>query len=74
MPDYKIPIQIFSDEHLPAVGEIMYVSPNYDNDRLLLFDEKKALNNIIKNKQFEFFANSFLVFCKNRGCNEKNIQ
>lgn len=65
MPDYKIPKQIFSDEHTPSVGQLVDVSPNYDNNRLSLFNEKFAMNNIILNKKFDFFANSFLVFCEN---------
>lgn len=73
MPDYKIPKQIFSDEHSPNISQIICNSPNYDMDRLLLFDERRVFNNIIKNKQFSFFANSFLVFCKNGGSIEENI-
>lgn len=77
LPDYKIPNLIFSDDHIPNIGQIVDSSPNYDSDRLTLFDEKLALDNIIKNKQFGFFANSFLVFCKSEikvgATNEKNI-
>ena len=64
MPDYKIPIQIFSDEYLPTVGQIGGCFPNYDQERFLLFNEKAVSNTIIQNKKFDFFANSFLVFCK----------
>lgn len=67
VPDYKLPTQIFSSHCLPAFGQIPGRAPNYDQDRLEVFDEKLAYNNIIKNNKFEFFANSFLVFCKNRG-------
>lgn len=64
MPDYKIPTKIFSDDYLPRIGQIEGNSPNYDNDRLILFNEKIAYENIIKNNKFDFFANSFLIFCK----------
>jgi hypothetical protein len=38
-------------------------APNFDTDRYDLFDESKVFQGIIRNKQFEFFANSFLVIC-----------
>ncbi|SHH33950.1 class I SAM-dependent methyltransferase [Tepidibacter thalassicus] len=63
MPDYKFPSQIFSDNRLPGVGELRNLVINYDQDRLLLFDEGLVYDNIIENGKFDFFANSFLVFC-----------
>ncbi|NGZ76060.1 class I SAM-dependent methyltransferase [Saccharibacillus sp. VR-M41] len=62
-PDYKMPKQIFSDDYLPDAsfgGE----TPNYDMDRVRLFNEKKVLNNVIQNEMFPFFSNSFLVICQ----------
>ena len=62
MPDYKLPKIIFSDEYLPSGNEIFDVfSPNYDQDRYALFSERKVYREIIRNGQFPFFANSFLV-------------
>ena len=63
MPDYKLPSQIFSDSYLPKPGDLK-VSPNFDRDRLLLFNEKIAFDNIIQNEIFPFFSNSFLIFSK----------
>jgi len=65
MPDYKIPTSIYSDEIPPLLGQINGFSPNYDTDRYQLFNEQIAYDNIILNDQFDFFANSFLVFCGN---------
>lgn len=62
MPDYKMPTELFSDSHLPSIGHLKSLAPNYDMDRLALFKEPQALNNIINNAMFPFFANSFLVF------------
>jgi len=67
MPDYKMPTNIFSKDYLPEIGQIGACSPNYDQDRLVMFRENLVYNSLIKNDKFEFFANSFLVFCKNRG-------
>jgi len=64
IPDYKLPIHIFSDNYLPSIGQIPDFIPNYDRERYKLFNEKLVYNNIIKNKCFDLFANSFLVFCK----------
>lgn len=64
MPDYKLPNQIFSDYYLPSLGEINGFFPNYDTSKIELFNEKIVFNNIIRNNQFPFFANSFLVVCR----------
>lgn len=63
MPDYKLPSQIFSDDYLPKPGDLK-LSPNFDRDRLLLFNEKITFDNIIQNEMFPFFSNSFLIFSK----------
>ncbi|MHA0856177.1 class I SAM-dependent methyltransferase [Paenibacillus sp. CMAA1364] len=72
-PDYKMPKQVYSDESLPGVG-FNGESPNYDMDRLKLFNESLVYSNIIKNGQFPFFANSFLVLCEKNGAGENNEQ
>jgi len=64
MPDYKIPVKIFSDEYLPTIGQIGGNFPNYDQQRYIFLNEKTSYDNIILNNHFDFFANSFLVFCK----------
>jgi SAM-dependent methyltransferase len=70
-PDYKMPQQIFSDNHLPSLG-FNGQSPNYDMDRIKLFDESLVYSNILKNKEFPFFSNSFLVLCKKDIAGENN--
>lgn len=68
MPDYKLPTEVFSDEYLPTENhnlrcEIFPVQ-DFSNQREFLFNEKLAMDNIVKNDSFDFFANSFLVFIK----------
>ncbi len=62
MPDYKLPNVIFSDEYLPnekSINEYMpYLS---DENAFVAYDEKQAYLDIIKNHQFDFFANSFFI-------------
>jgi SAM-dependent methyltransferase len=73
VPDYKIPVQIFSDNYLPETGQIDRFFPNYDNDRLVLFDERLVFDNLILSNKFDFFANSFLLFCRNEKDDENHL-
>ncbi|MCR5609793.1 MAG: class I SAM-dependent methyltransferase [Lachnospiraceae bacterium] len=60
-PDYKFPKQIFSDEYLPNEEDIEFSREVYDNNRMKLFNETRVLKNIVKNKKFDFFSNSFFI-------------
>lgn len=60
-PDYKFMTTVFSDEHLPKVGELSNNFRNFDRNRLLLFDEKNAFDNIIKENLFPLYSNSYLL-------------
>ena len=60
-PDYKLPHTIYSDEMRPGEGELNTNLRNFDNDRVVLFDETKAFDNIIEEDIFDFFSNSFLM-------------
>lgn len=68
MPDYKLPTEIFSDGYSPTINHNlklgMFPVQDYSSEREILFNEKLAMDNIIENKQFDFFANSFLIFVK----------
>jgi len=60
-PDYKLPTKIFSDEYLPKVGELNENHMNFDNERLVLFDESAVFDGMIEDGMFPYFSNSFLV-------------
>lgn len=63
-PDYKMPMQVFSDGFLPT-GEFLYPDIySLDKDRIILFDEKKVIQNIADSGDFVQFSNSFLLFCR----------
>lgn len=64
MPDYKMPIQIFSDRALPNRGDLESHVPNYQANRFRLFDEEAAFEGLIDLGLFAFFANSFFVDCR----------
>lgn len=60
-PDYKFMSCLYSDSYLPKTGELSDNLRNFDRDRLHLFDEKHAFDGLIKEGNFPFFSNSFLV-------------
>jgi cyclopropane fatty-acyl-phospholipid synthase-like methyltransferase len=60
-PDYKIPLEIFSDHCLPDNFQILTESPNFDQERMSLFSETLAFSGLIRNGMYDFFANSFLI-------------
>lgn len=66
LPDYKLPTEIYSEKRLPGRYPIASHSPSYDLDRYSFFDEERVMNELIREGKFEFFANSFLVFCERR--------
>ena len=66
-PDYKLPEEIFSDDYLPEINHLLKNAPNYDRDRYRIFSEKLALINLVENRKFDFFANSFLVLATPAG-------
>lgn len=60
-PDYKFMTMVYSDRYLPKVGELSNNLRNFDRDRMLLFDEKKVFDMLIREKLFPLFSNSYLV-------------
>ena len=63
VPDYRLPMEIYSGDRLPGAGDIAESSPVYDSNRYEVFDEKKAVDNICEDGLFEMFANSYLIIC-----------
>ncbi len=62
-PDYKMPMEIYSETWQPDLNTMLAQAPNFDTERYELFNETDAFSGIVKNGQFEFFANSFLIIC-----------
>lgn len=60
-PDYKFPFKIYSDEYLPAKGELTMNILNMDQDREILFDESKVYDSIADTSLFPVFSNSYLI-------------
>ena len=60
-PDYKFMHTLFSDDRLPEMGELKDNLRNFDRDRLYLFDEKLAFENILREEEFPLFSNSYML-------------
>ncbi len=61
MPDYKLPSVIYSDEYLPLPENLGYQVESFNSERYTFFDENRAYAQIIRDGQFPYFANSFLI-------------
>ena len=70
VPDYKLPRAVYSEKHLPGFGDLRYGGAAYDRDRMKLFSEDLAYDHVCEDGQFEYFANSFLIFAKRNGVAE----
>lgn len=60
-PDYKFMTMVYSDRYLPKVGELSNNLRNFDRDRMLLFDEKKVFDMLIRDGLFPLYSNSYMV-------------
>lgn len=65
VPDYRMPNEIFSDDHLPKAGQIHGMRNNFDYERYDFFNEDTMMDVICKDNKFPQFANSYLIICEN---------
>ena len=63
-PDYNFTSCIYSDNNLPRVGELFQNLNHWDQNRIQLFDESKAFDNVIQSGYFPEFSNSFLIVAR----------
>lgn len=67
MPDYRLPISVYSQSFLPGKGDLTNTLTAYDYPQYLLLDVGAAYDAVCEDGQFENFANSFLVIWRNHG-------
>ena len=60
-PDYKFMHSLYSDAYLPGKGELADNLRNFDQDRMVLFDEKNAFDGMVEDGLFSVFANSYVA-------------
>lgn len=73
LPDYKFPMAVFSDEYLPNITDIHSIKFGYPTESYLVANEKKIYEEVINNKVFPFFANSFLIECSSKELPQERI-
>lgn len=66
LPDYTFPQLIFTDEYLPEQNLKERLIPYYRRNDTLVASEAQLYDEIIKNKVFPFFANSFFIECSKK--------
>ncbi len=71
-PDHRFALDIYSDEYLPKKGSLNYNITNYEDDRLVLFDEQKVYDSIIEEGLYPLFANSYLCLAGKNSKTGKN--
>lgn len=60
-PDYRYPIEIYSDAWKPSEFDLENYRYNFDNFGYQFFDERKVWSSIIKEGLFEEFSNSYII-------------
>lgn len=59
-PDYRYMTAMYTDAHLPSLGELNKNKMNFGEERLLLFDETAVFDELIREGRFQEFSNSYL--------------
>lgn len=59
-PNYRYMTALYTEEHLPSVGELNRNLCNFEEERMVLFDEAKVFDELIKEGRFQEFSNSYL--------------
>ena len=62
MPDYKIPVSIYTDDCLPKKGDLTDTIIAYDYPRYIQLDIGARYDEVCEDGQFAQYANSYLVF------------
>ena len=64
VPDYKLPLCIYSDGYLPKKGELRFMQTACMGDQYEMFDIHAASDMVCQEQLFPHFANSYLVAAK----------
>lgn len=67
MPDYKLPISVFSDAYLPKEGDLTDTITAYDFPRYTFLDLASSYDAVCRDGQFEQYANGYLVIWRKNG-------
>ena len=70
-PDFRFPLEVYSEESLPGKNSIKHATPSFDQDKILSLNEPQMIDQLIEDGLFEDFANSYVIISRN---NQKNIE
>lgn len=59
-PNFRYMTALYTDGHLPSVGELNKNICNFEEERMVLFDETAAFDELIKEGKFQEYSNSYL--------------
>lgn len=59
-PNFRYMTAMYTDEHLPAPGELNKNLCNFEEERAVLFNEAAVFDELIKEGRFQEFSNSYL--------------
>jgi len=59
-PNFRYMIAMYTDEHLPSLGELNTNLCNFEEERAVLFNEAAVFDEFIKEGKFQEFSNSYL--------------
>ena len=62
MPDYKLPMSIYTDDYLPKKGDLTDAIIAYDYPKYIQLDTGARYDEVCEDGQFDQYANSYLVF------------
>lgn len=71
VPDYKFPLEIYSDQNPPKSGSIRTAAPEFEKDKTLLMDEPTAFSEMIESGRFDEYANSYILIFEKKTTRSK---
>lgn len=64
VPDYVLPLEIYSGENIPGKGFFNSNSPAYKDDRVVFMNEVKLMDELNSDNKLESFVNSYILICR----------
>lgn len=64
IPDYKLPVEIYSEKRLPKPGNIGYVVPEYQTDRYATISDAEMIDKLCKDGVLDKYAASYIWICR----------
>lgn len=63
LPNYRFPVEIYSEHYLPTKIDLHKFITDYENERFYIFEDNKLLYDLVENGLFEDYTNSYVMIC-----------